>query len=126
MSIFETQVKDVAERADSDPLELVSRFNKVNSEDVEGGTADVEASPGEVVVVEGGDIADDTITVELPEEAPRNGKVVVTHVDSTSTATVNVQVAGDSSVDGLGGDPVTVSAGGSSTYLADGDTYYEL
>lgn len=132
MSIFETQVKDVAERADSDPLELVSRFTTVTSEDTDDSdNATVEASPGEIVIVdEDGDntLTDAaTVTVELLEEAPQNGKVIVKHVEAGATSpTVNVEVAGDSSVDGIGGDPVTVSAGGSSTYLADGDTYYEL
>jgi hypothetical protein len=129
MSIFETHVKDVAERTDADPLELVSRFTTVTSEDTDdSGNATVEASPGEVVVVEGEGIQDGgTITVNLDEQAPPSGKIVVNHTGS-GTQTASVQVDGDdttvTSSDGTEGSEL--GSGENATYLADGDTYYEL
>ncbi|EGQ44216.1 MAG: hypothetical protein J07AB43_02750 [Candidatus Nanosalina sp. J07AB43] len=122
MSIFETQVKDVAERSDSNPLELVSRFTYVNSDDVESNTATVTASAGEVVIIEGGDLADaDTINVELAEEAPPNSKVIVNGVGGGSH-TISVSSPGDPGIEGTT-DPGTEA---SITYLSDGSDYYEI
>jgi len=123
MSIFETHVKDVAQRTDSDPLEIVSRFTTVDSNDVSDNSAEIEAFPGEVIVIDGDDLADaDTITVTLIEQAPSSGKVIVNDTGSGNAHTINVSAGGDASVVGSG----SVSNGGNSTYLADGTDYYEL
>jgi hypothetical protein len=122
MSIFETQVKDVAERSDSNPLELVSRFTYVNSDDVESNTATVTASAGEVVIIEGGDLADaDTINVELAEEAPPNSKVIVNGVGGGSH-TISVSSPGDPGIEGTTAPGTEASI----TYLSDGSDYYEI
>ena len=118
MSIFETHVKDVVQRTDSDPLALVSRFETVDS-------ASADASLGGVVLVDD-DTAGEAVTVTLPENAPPNGKVTVKKLGTTANVSIEAAAEGDSIEDGTVEmtaqyDHVTLISDGSSYYVVSSD-----
>ena len=133
MSIFETHVKDVVQRQDSDPLPISGRFRKIDdaSQLTSAGESDradndfVEAKPGEVLVVDPDDGEDDSIDaavdVLLPEEPLLSGYNVV--VKSLSD-NANDVILESSSINAIDGNDYTVSPGSSAEVISDGDAYY--
>jgi len=115
MSIFETHVKDVAERTDSDPLSLNVGFQVVDSADQLDGEA-VEAKPGHVVAVDTSGTGS-AVTVNMPETNLKNTKVTVKVLDATNTVTVT----------DLNGSDITIDSQYSAvTILSDGDAYHAV
>lgn len=138
MSIFETHVKDVAERTDSDPLELSVKYTKVESQDDldsqndanDGGT--VDALPGEVILVNNSEVLDEgsdsPVTVNLPDPAARNTKVTVKKLDQGSSDGTNsdttVSVSDDFDGELVDTDQILDTQYSTVTLLSDGTDYY--
>jgi hypothetical protein len=118
MSIFETHVKDVAQRTDSDPLSLNVGFQVVDdSEQLDEG--EVDARPGHVVAVDtGAEGTAEKVTVNMPEVTVSNTRVTVKVLDSTNA----VDIKGLNDTETL--DIASGNDGVSFTALADGDTYH--
>jgi len=120
MSIFETHVKDVVQRTDSDPLALVSRFETVDS------SASVDATPGQVIVVDDESVGQ-AVTVSLPENAPRSAKITLKKIGADSSgAGFDVVLDGADSGDGqvVDGDQTLSTQYDVVTVVSDGTDYY--
>ena len=135
MSAIETKIKDVVQRTDADPLELSVRYNSVDSQDEidtasgdsDSGNDEVEARPGEVILVDTANDPDDAdpiggaVNVNLPDPAPANSKVIVKKLADNAN-TVTVAAPGDNSIDE--GSQSLGSQYDSVTVISDGDQYY--
>jgi len=120
MSLFETHVKDVVQRTDSEPLALVSRFKTVDS------SASVDATPGQVIVVDDESV-DEAVTVSLPENAPRNGKVTLKKIGADSSGdgydvVLDAADSGDGKI--VDGDQTLNTQYQTVTVVSDGTDYY--
>jgi len=122
MSIFETHVKDVAERTDSDPLALNVGFQVVDSSDQLDDSDAVEAKPGHVVAVDT-DSVGSVVTVNMPDVGLANSKVTVKVLDATNEVTITGASDGPS----LSGDDVYINDSNSAVnILCDGDNYHVI
>lgn len=119
MSIFETQVKDVVQRADSDAISITGSVRTVDSE------ATVEAYPTQVILVDDESVGE-AVTVELPEEPVPNIQIIVKKIGADSSAAgfdVTVTNPGDGQVV----DAATLSSQNDTLDLvSDGTDYYAV